>query len=178
MAQRDVEAVLAEAREAIAAGRVPDADGLRARLRGDAAGLAQLERILAIHRARARLSRTVEPAPKPSLRSALRTKPTISANMDVRRGEPFAVAWDPSPAVARWEVRFSQRADARSDYAVIETRELPGATTGIELPLGDRPLKVHLNGRDHSGRLVRRAVIAGLTREGWEDRWQRRASAS
>ena len=179
MAQRQLDEVLAEARAEIAAGRTPNADSLRARLRGDEAGLAQLERVLSVHRARARLSREpAPPAPKPSLRSALRTKPTISANMDVRRGEPFALVWDASPAVVGWEVRFSERADSRADYAHLETRELPGDATSVELPLGEQALKVHLVGRSRDGRLLRRAVIAGLTRDGWNERWQRRASAS
>ena len=75
-------------------------------------------------------------------------------------------------------MRLSERADARSDYEQIEAGELPGDATRLELPLGDRPLKVHLIGRGRDGRLVRRAVISGLTRDGWNDRWQRRASAS
>jgi hypothetical protein len=179
VAQQELELVLAEARAEIAAGRTPNADSLRARLRGDESGLAQLERVLAVHRARARLSRTpTPPAPKPSLRSALRTKPTISANMDVRRGKPFELVWDATRAVAGWEVRFSERPDARSDYAPLETRELPRDATSVELPLGEQALKVHLVGRSRDGRLLRRAVIAGLTREGWNERWQRRASAS
>ena len=178
MAQRQLDEVLAEARSEIAAGRTPNADSLRAASwrRG---GLAQLERVLSVHRARARLSREpATPEPKPSLRDALRTKPTISANMDVRRGEPFTLVWDASPAIVGWELRFSERADPRSDYAQVETRELPGDTTSVELPLGESALKVHLVGRSRDGRLLRRAVIAGLTRDGWNERWQRRASAS
>ena len=179
MAQRELEAVLAEARAEIAAGRAPNADALRARLRGDDDALAQLDRVLAVHRARARLARQPEPpAAKPSLRRALRTKPTISANMDVRRGEPYRLEWDAVPSVAAWEVRLSARPDARSEYAEVETRELAAGATSVELPLGDEALKVHLLGRGRDGRLVRRAVIAGLTRDGWRERWQRRASAS
>jgi hypothetical protein len=37
---------------------------------------------------------------------------------------------------------------------------------------------VHVLGRTRDGRLLRRAVISGLTAENWRDRWQRRASAS
>jgi hypothetical protein len=37
---------------------------------------------------------------------------------------------------------------------------------------------VHVLGRDRGGRLVRRAIVSGLTRESWADRWERRASAS
>ena len=48
----------------------------------------------------------------------------------------------------------------------------------VELELGDTPSRVHLLGRGRDGRLVRRAIISALTREGWDERWQRRASAS
>jgi hypothetical protein len=75
-------------------------------------------------------------------------------------------------------VRISERPDVRSDYAVRETRTLAGNVTRMELPLGELPLRVHILGRTRDGRLLRRAVISGLTREGWRDRWQRRASAS
>jgi hypothetical protein len=171
--------VLAEARAEIAAGRLPNADALRARLRGDADALAQLDRVLAVHRARTRLARLPEPTTaKPSLRRALRTKPTISANMDVRRGEPHRLVWDAAPGVVGWELRVSARPDPRSDYEPLETRELPADATSAEIPLGDEALKVHLLGRARDGRLLRRAVIAGLTRDGWAERWQRRASAS
>ncbi|MGH3003950.1 MAG: hypothetical protein ACRDM1_15025, partial [Gaiellaceae bacterium] len=116
-----------------------------------------------------------------SLRAALRTRPTINANMDVRRrtdGGRFFLAWDAAPAVASWEVRFSERADARGDYAVREELTLPAGTTNVELPLGELPLRVHVLGRSRDGRLLRRAVISALTRAGWDERWQRRASAS
>ena len=172
--------MLAEARAEIAAGRMPNADALRARLRGDDDALAQLERVLAVHRARTRLARRPEPpaTPKPSLRASLRTKPTINANMDVRRDQPYRLVWDAAPGVVAWEVRLSARPDARSDYAPLETRELSADATSVELPLGDEALKVHLLGRGRDGRLLRRAVIAGLTRDGWAERWHRRASAS
>jgi hypothetical protein len=48
----------------------------------------------------------------------------------------------------------------------------------LELPLGDTPFRVHLLGRDRGGRLVRRAIVSALTRDGWNDRWERKASAS
>jgi hypothetical protein len=37
---------------------------------------------------------------------------------------------------------------------------------------------VHLLGRSRDGRLLRRALISALTQESWNDRWERRASAS
>jgi len=111
----------------------------------------------------------------------LRTRPTINANMDVRRqtdGEKFVLAWDAAPAVTGWEVRISERPDARGDYAVRETLTLPADANSVEVPLGERPLRVHLLGRGRDGRLLRRAVISALTKATWNDRWQQRSSAS
>jgi hypothetical protein len=48
----------------------------------------------------------------------------------------------------------------------------------VELALGVLPLRVHVLGRGRDGWLIRRAVVSGLTRESWDDRWQQRASAS
>ena len=59
-----------------------------------------------------------------------------------------------------------------------QSGELPGDATRVELPIGETPVRVHLLGRDRGGRLVRRAILSGLTRETWGDRWQRRATAS
>jgi hypothetical protein len=176
-----VDAVLAEARAAVAAGREPDERALRARLGGDREALARLERVLAVGRARGRIA---QPAPDAATRSSetrprlLRTRPTINANMDVRRAGNSGLVWDAVPAVAGWEVRISERPDVRSDYEVRETRALAAGETRIELPLDELPLRVHILGRTRDGRLLRRAVISGLTRGGWADRWQRRASAS
>ena len=95
-----------------------------------------------------------------------------------RRGDSFVLAWTAEPKVVEWDVRFSERPDARGEYVVREERNLPGPETSLELTLGDTPLRVHLLGRARDGRLVRRAIISALTREGWDERWQRRASAS
>lgn len=182
MAQRELDLVLEEARAGIAAGRMPDGDRLRARLRASGAGeaeLKQLERVLTIARARTRLAREVAPAaPAPSLRSALKTKPTINANMDVRREPGFVLRWESVPSIVGWEVRISERPDARSDYVVRETRELPAGETQVAVPVSETPLRVHILGRTRDGRLVRRAVISALTEANWNDRWQQRASAS
>jgi hypothetical protein len=172
------DAIIAEARAALAAGQSPNVDSLRARLAGDPEGLRRLEQVLAIHRARARLQRDVAPPSRPSLRTALRTKPTINANMEVRREGDATILWDRAPRVVSWEVRLSRRPDPRAEYEEIETRALAPDATRVELPLSEQALKVHVLGRGRDGRLLRRAVIAGLTRDGWADRWQRRASAS
>jgi hypothetical protein len=172
--------VLAEARAAVAAGRRPDEPALRAQLGEDADALARLERVLAVGRARGRVAPPV-PAPAEPLRAAaplLRTRPTVNANMDVRRRGESSLEWDAVAAVVGWEVRISERPDVRADYKVRETHELAPTVTQIELPLGARPLRVHILGRTRDGRLLRRAVVSGLTRSGWHDRWQRRASAS
>jgi hypothetical protein len=185
-------AIVAEARAAVAARSEPDGAGLEARIRAaggdakaEARALQQLERVLSVHRSRALLTRQPEnPAPQPraqSLRTALRTRPMISANMEVRQqrdGERFLLAWDTTRAIAGWEVRFSERPDARGDYVVRNSLTLPAEATTVEVPLGDIPLRVHLLGRSRDGRLLRRAVISALTRDGWSARWERRASAS
>jgi hypothetical protein len=93
-------------------------------------------------------------------------------------GDRLALEWDAAPAVARWEVRFSERPDARAEYVVRKELALPAGTTAVALPLGELPLRVHVLGRSRDGRLVRRAVVSGLTRAGWNERWLRRASAS
>jgi hypothetical protein len=180
MAERAVEAVLAEARAAVAAGRDPDEPALRARLAGDREAIARLERVLAVGRARGRVGRpvagTVVRPTEPS--RLLRTRPTINANMEVRRAGESTLVWDAVAAVTGWEVRISERPDVRSDYAVRETHELAAGETQIDVTLGALPLRVHILGRTRDGRLLRRAVVSGLTRDGWRERWQRRASAS
>jgi hypothetical protein len=98
--------------------------------------------------------------------------------MDVRRGDGTSLVWRPERGVVTWELRISTRPDPRGDYEVRESGELPGEATSVELPLGEEPLRVHLLGRDRGGRLVRRAIVSGLTVETWTERWQRRASAS
>jgi len=195
-------AIVDEARAEIAAGRKPSAAALEARLRavgvrersqGDATrtgaigraerrALEQLHRVLTVHRARALLAREPSPPPAPAtaapLRAALRARPTISGNMDVRREGDATLGWEAAAAVTGWEVRISERPDTRVDYVVRETLSLPATATAVELPLGERPLRVHLLGRGRDGRLLRRAVISALTRASWGERWERRASAS
>jgi hypothetical protein len=174
------EGIIDEARALVAAGKSPDWKELRDRIRalgGDQRdALRRLERVGAVHRARAAAEpKPVAPAPRAPL---FRSRATITGNMDVRRDGDATLAWRAEPKVAVWELRISERPDPRGDYEVREQGELPGESTSVDLPLGDAPLRVHLLGRDRSGRLVRRAILSGLTRETWGDRWQRRASAS
>ena len=182
-------AILAEARAQVAAGRAPNLEGLEARLAAAARAGADeaavegarqsLQSIAAVHRARARLARDPRPAPARRAPAALRTRPTITGTLDVRRAaEGFRLEWDRVPAVEEWKVRFSERPDVRSDYVERETVVLPGETTSIEAPLGDNSLRVAIVGRGRAGRVQRRALISGLSRDGWHDRWLRRASAS
>jgi hypothetical protein len=107
----------------------------------------------------------------------LRTKPTITGSLDVRRGDGFRLVWDAVPAVSEWEVRFSERPDVRSDYVERESLLLGAGETSVELPLGNNAFRVTILGRGR-GKLQRRALISGLTRENWRDRWLRRATAS
>jgi hypothetical protein len=180
--------IIAEARRRVASGGPFNAAAFEARIRaagGDTENaLKQLSRIGSVQRARALIAGppAQEPKPEPVRRPPLlRTKPTISGNMDVRRerrADAFVLAWTAEPKVVEWEVRLSERPDVRGDYVVREERNLAADTTSLELQLGDRPVRVHLLGRGRDGRLVRRAIVSALTREAWGERWQRRASAS
>jgi hypothetical protein len=179
----NAEAIIAEARAAVAAGRAPDWKALRDRLRalgGDQReALQRLERVGAVHRARTTVTVTPRQAAAPPRPPALlKGRATITGNMDVRRGEATTLTWSHEAKVAAWEVRISERPDPRGDYEVRETGELPGDATSMELPLAETPLRVHLLGRDRGGRLVRRAIVSGLSQETWGDRWLRRGSAS
>jgi hypothetical protein len=183
----DLTAILDETRAQIARGDDPDAAELEARILAVPApdstrALEQLNRLLAVHRARRSLHTLVQapatPRPAPR-RSGYRAKPTIAANMTVRAqatGDTVTLEWQAAPGVASWEARLSERPDARSDYVERETRELD--STRLELRLSDRPQRIHLLGRNSYGRLQQRAVVSGLTAENWSQRWQQRASAS
>jgi hypothetical protein len=182
-----LETIIGEARALVASGGTPEWKELRDRIRelGLSAAerkeaLRQLERVGAVHRARGSIARTAEAAPVVASRRPplLRGRATVTGNMDVRRGEGDILAWRPERGVTAWELRISERPDPRGDYEVRESGELAGDATSVELPLGDVPIRVHLLGRDRGGRLVRRAIVSGLTRETWPERWQRRASAS
>jgi hypothetical protein len=177
-----VDSILREARTAVAGGADPDWKAFRDRIRGAAPdeaarrhGLTQLERIGAVHRARR--SRPEPPTARPAPRAAaLRTKPSLTGDLEVRRGDEYRLEWPADPGIDRWEIRIAERSGAKSDYVPLETHELPGTTTGLALPLGDVPLRVHVLGRSRNGRLVRRAIASGLTRGSWDERWQRRPS--
>jgi hypothetical protein len=180
--------IIDEARKRVASGSPLNASAFEARIR--AAGgeteraLQQLARIVSVQRARTLIAGppTQEPPPEPTHRPlALRTKPTITGNMDVRRERQsgaFVLAWAAEPKVVAWDIRISERPDVRGDYVVREERTLAGSETSLAVELTETPVRVHLLGRARDGRLVRRAIISALTREGWDDRWQRRASAS
>jgi hypothetical protein len=180
----DAERIIDHARALVAAGDAPDWKELRDRIRalgGDQReALRRLERVGAVQRARATSAATApqQAQARPARRELLKSRATVTGNMDVRRGDGSTLTWEREPKVAAWELRVSERPDPRGDYELRESGELAGDATALELPLGDVPLRVHLLGRDRGGRLVRRAIVSGLTRETWTDRWQRRASAS
>jgi hypothetical protein len=199
--ERALAAIVAEARAQVAAGREPNTGGLETRVasaarfalaqgaegaaveRAEAAARRRLQAVASVHRARALLAReAVPPAPPPAARppAGFRTKPTLTGTLEVRRdaGAGFRLVWDRDPSVTEWEVRVSERPDVRSDYVERSSFVLAAGETAVEVPLGDTPVRVVILGRGRTGRLQRRALVSGLTREGWRDRWQRRASAS
>lgn len=181
----ELAAILDEARAQIARGEAPDAGALTARIEAlpqhDRA-LAQLNRLLAVARARQSLRAPVQPPSRPAPRAArevYRAKPTIAANMSVRareQGDAVVLEWDAVRGVNAWDARIADRPDARSPYTDRETVNL--AAPALELQLDDLPQRVSITGRNAAGRIVQRAVVSGLTRANWRQKWQQRASAS
>src|SRR5581483_7479883 len=183
----DAERIVHEARAAVAAGREPDWAELERRIRDEAGDAAEAERALGgLARVatvwRARAARPPEPPPRrPRERATLAAKPTITGTIDVRReveGEAHLLVWDRDASVLEWEVRISERLDARSPYTVREERLLPGETTRLALDVDGGALRIHLLGRGRGGRLQRRAMVSGLTRANWHVRFEKRASAA
>jgi hypothetical protein len=188
--------IVEEVRAQVAAGGEPDLDEVTARIRsiggrGQKRAVEQVRRVVAIQRARALLAREPAPPParrapafrgaRPPARPALRSRPTITGNMDVRStgsAEQLTLSWKPVPRVAEWEVRISERPDPRSEYDVLEARTLAPETTAVDVELGPNARRVHILGRTRGGQLLARAIVSGLTSESWDERWQRRASAS
>ena len=92
------------------------------------------------------------------------------------RGEIVVLEWDAARGVAGWELRLGERRDPRSPYVDRETTRL--TEPRAELDLSELPLRVSVVGRNAAGRIVQRALISGLTRSNWGQKWQQRASAS
>ena len=184
----ELKEILDEARAQIARGDAPDADALAARIRevvapGGGEALRQLERLLAVARARRAVSAPLPEPPKPAAprrrAEVYRAKPTIAANMVVRaraNGDTVTLEWDAVRGVTDWDARLADRPDARSPYTDRETRRLTEPC--IELDLSDLPQRVSITGRNATGRIVQRAVVSGLTSGNWNQKWQQRASAS
>ena len=179
----EVAAILGEVRAQIARGLEPDAAALEQRVRAvEPKALPQLRRLLAVHRAKRTLGSPPPSAPLPRPRTSpptYRAKPTIAANMAVRaraRGDSIVLEWDAARGVDSWELRLGERRDARSPYVDRETTQL--TEPRAELELSELPLRVSIVGRNASGRIVQRALVSGLTRSNWSQKWQQRASAS
>jgi hypothetical protein len=175
--------ILDEVRAQIARGLEPDAVALEKRVHAlDPKALPRLRRLLAVHRAKRSLREPAQPMPAPRPRTAppaYRAKPTIAANVAVRaraHGDAVVLEWDAARGLATWEVRVGERRDARSQYVDRETVQL--AEPRYQLELTDQPLRVSVVGRNASGRIFQRALISGLTRSNWSQKWQQRASAS
>src|SRR5579884_1411360 len=158
-------AILDEARAQIARGEEPDAGALTARIEalpGHDRALAQLNRLLAVARAK----RTLAPAAPqqqamtttrqpPARREVYRATPTIAANITVRAREHqggVVLEWDAVRGVEAWTARIADRPDARSPYTDRETVELASPT--LELELDDLPKRISVTGRNSAGRIV------------------------
>jgi hypothetical protein len=173
--------IIADARSVVARGSRIDAAAFERRIRAvggtqEEEALQRLARVVAVHRARSRFAEPPAPRAEPAARRGrvLATRPTISGALDVRRGRDYVLQWNAARDVSSWEVRIAERPDVRRDYVEREERELSGSATEVELPLGDNPMRVRILGKDARGRLVRRALLTGVTRETWNMRWQKR----
>jgi hypothetical protein len=173
--------IIADARRVVARGSRVDAAAFERRIRAvggehEEEALRRLARVVAVHRARSRFAEPPAPKAEPAARPGrvLTTRPTISGALDIRRGRDYVLQWNAARDVASWEVRIAERPDVRRDYVEREERALPGSATEVELPLGDKPMRVRILGKDARGRLVRRALLTGVTRETWNMRWQKR----
>jgi hypothetical protein len=182
---RELDDILDEVRAQIARGGEPDVAAVEARVRAvDPSALPHVRRLLAVHRAKRSLAAPSRARPQPTAperrREVYRAKPTVSANMSVRAraaaGYTVALEWDAAKGVTRWEVRVGERPDARSPYTDRETASLD--VPRVELPLSDLPQRVSIVGRNTAGRIVQRALVSGLTRANWNQKWQQRPSAS
>jgi hypothetical protein len=178
--QQELADILDEVRAQIARGVEPDAAALEERVHAlDPKALPRLRRLLAVHRAKRSLRDPPKQAPAPRPRTVYRAKPTIAANMPVRAraaNDAVVLEWDAAHGVGAWELRLGERPDARSQYVDRETVQL--TEPRFQLELTDLPLRVSIVGRNASGRIVQRALISGLTRSNWGQKWQQRASAS
>src|SRR4051794_8076791 len=186
----ELQAILDEARAQIARGAEPDTAALEARIRDVIApeggvALRQLDRLLAVHRARKSLAAPT-PAPPPPAplrrrgRAEYRARPTIASTMAVRARQAadgrVALEWDGLPAVKQWDVRLGSRPDPRKPYVDGEAYTVD--TPRVELTLDDLPQRVSIAGRNPAGRVVQRALITGLTSANWSQRWQQRPTAT
>lgn len=187
--RRALEARVRGAAERRRAELAHDETAVAAATAAEQAALAQLDSVGAVHRAFRRLAQPVAaPAPVaaappagPRRFGGFRAKPTISGTLEVRRketGGTVVLSWDPLPAVKTWEVRFSRKTDARGDYESGETVTLPPGVTEVVLPLDEHQLRVNVIGQARDGRPVRRVLVSALTAENWNERWERRATAS
>ena len=188
----DLASILDAARAEVAAGRDPDEQALEARIRkagGGAKALKQLQRVLTVQRARARLAAPPTPpppapAPVPVRPRARRRVPRAADDHGEHGGAPLAHRGRRAARLGYRSRRDGlgsalQRARGRT-VGVRRQRDADpaGNATSVELALGELPRRVHVLGRANDGRLVRRAIVSALTEDNWNDRWQRRASAS
>ncbi len=191
-----IAAILAETRGQVAERRQPDREALVRAVReaavdpGEAdAAIASIDRLLAVHRAYARLAKEPQPPPAPAAQEpkvprrfeGFRARPTITGTLELRREDAargVLLRWDAVVAVRSWEVRISTRPDPRGEWVTREALTLPAETTELAVELDDVPVRVNVIGQARDGRPLRRALVSGLTFANRSEKWERRATAS
>jgi hypothetical protein len=144
-------------------------------------GLAQLAKIVAAASPAAEADR--EPASAAGRRRARfgAAAPIMAGTISFRKqaeGGRLTLAWDANRRVARWTVRISARADPREDYAEVENVEVQAGKPQLTLTLDERSYRVTVLGHSHSGRVIERAIVSGLTADNWRTKWTRRPTSS
>jgi hypothetical protein len=188
-----------EAHRLVVEGLVPNADALRAGITAETArylygrpwfahpGLAPAvaEAESRAQAALAAIATSASPPPpaegRPVRRLALQSSATIVGTMAVRKQQVdggLELSWDTAPAIVEWRLRLARRPDPRRPYVDDDSETLRAGTTSFVIALDEVPRRVQITGRARDGRVMRRAVISGLTRENGGAQWKRQSTAS
>lgn len=137
-------------------------------------------------RALAALRSICERAPQPprpgASRLRLKSKVRITGNLPVERSAApggISLSWRAHSPVREWVVRIAERSAGEQEYGPDREQRLPAGTTTVVIPLAeDVTYRLQIVGQSATGRVSHRALILPLSTDNWQERWERRASAS
>lgn len=127
-------------------------------------------------------SQVTLPEPVKPQRLRLRVKARVSGSLLIEKrtlAEGFQLSWRSSSPIKRWSVQVACKEERERDYRQPTERQFDGSERQLVLQLDPALLyRIQVVGRSASGRAIERALIISATAENWEERWERRASAS